>query len=544
MTDGSKKNSPGSKSEIVGQDARDNLLQKQPVKIAFKTPGASDYLILSKAIADAELEDDYYAFTNGAGEGENPDKFEPLLRPALEGISVAIIADNDKAGEAGARKWATFFVKFAKAVRVIQPPMERDGKQIKDLRDYIAILNGDGEDVIKTLRSLAKNAEPITSEVVASWKQSESAKKESKTSKKNDGIIVPRLTDLSKIEIKPIDWLWSEKVPLGDITLLAGLPKQGKSMMTVYMASIISRGWTWYDGSPCEQGSVLLFAGEDCPEEYARRLKGNGADLTKIRILDGAELIDESGKSVEVGITLKSLDVIEAAIIQTEKETGLPVRMLVIDPISNFWGRVREHNNAEVRSALHPLQQFFQKQKIAPILIQHLRKSGDSLAMLRITGSGGITGIARNVWAVYTHPEDIAVKESEKRRCFVYVASNVPADPTGLLFKIAQPDGRVEIVGTTTMTANDIEATQQAGQRGRPPDKLAEAKEWLRAILVDGGRPSTEVYRAAKAAGIKGRTLEMAKAELGIESDRVGSGKGSHSTWKLPSKLSSSSEDT
>jgi len=43
-------------------------------------------------------------------------------------------------------------------------------------------------------------------------------------------IIVPRLIDLSEVEIKPIDWLWENKIPYGDITVIAGLQKQGKSM--------------------------------------------------------------------------------------------------------------------------------------------------------------------------------------------------------------------------------------------------------------------------------------------------------------------------
>ena len=52
------------------------------------------------------LEADYYSFTNGAGEGELPGKFDALLRPALEGGTVGVIADNDEAGAAGALRWA------------------------------------------------------------------------------------------------------------------------------------------------------------------------------------------------------------------------------------------------------------------------------------------------------------------------------------------------------------------------------------------------------------------------------------------------------
>ena len=50
-------------------------------------------------------------------------------------------------------------------------------------------------------------------------------------------------------------------------------------MFTAYMTAVITQGWEWRDGTPCERGSVLFFAGEDSEMEYARRLRGNGADL-------------------------------------------------------------------------------------------------------------------------------------------------------------------------------------------------------------------------------------------------------------------------
>ena len=144
-------------------------------------------------------------------------------------------------------------------------------------------------------------------------------KSKSRKSKEDDVVIQPNLIDLSEVEIKPIEWFWFNKIPFGDLTLVVGLPKQGKSMMTVYMASVASQGLNWCDGSPCEMGSILIFAGEDRPEEYARRLKANGADLTKIRILDNVTITNlHTGESEEKGITLKDLAAIDAAIQSVE----------------------------------------------------------------------------------------------------------------------------------------------------------------------------------------------------------------------------------
>ena len=127
------------KSGIVGVDAIYNLRTAKQVKIVFKTAGVSDYLVLSGMIERLGLADDYYAFTNGAGEGELPGKFEPLLRPALTGLAVGVIADNDEAGESGALRWAKALAEYAANVRIVYLPPVVFDCPVKDLRDFLAI---------------------------------------------------------------------------------------------------------------------------------------------------------------------------------------------------------------------------------------------------------------------------------------------------------------------------------------------------------------------------------------------------------------------
>ena len=110
------------KSGIVGIDAIYNLRTARSAKTVFKCAGVSDYLVASGRIARLGLESDYYCFTNGAGEMENPEKFEPLLRPALTGQKVGVIQDNDEAGAKGAQKWAEHFTEYAADVRIIRLP--------------------------------------------------------------------------------------------------------------------------------------------------------------------------------------------------------------------------------------------------------------------------------------------------------------------------------------------------------------------------------------------------------------------------------------
>ena len=139
--DGSKKNSLGSKSGIVGTDAIYNLRIAKQAKIVYKTAGVSDYLVLSGRIAALGLENDYYAFTNGSGENELPGKFDALLIPALTGQVVRVIQDNDSPGEAGALRWAEHFAEYAADVRIVGLPPVIFDCDVKDLRDFF---NTDG----------------------------------------------------------------------------------------------------------------------------------------------------------------------------------------------------------------------------------------------------------------------------------------------------------------------------------------------------------------------------------------------------------------
>ena len=96
----------------------------------------------------------------------------------------------------------------------------------------------------------------------------------------------PILINPNELTEKEIDWLWFNKIPAGTLNLLTGLAGNQKTFWTVYLASVITNGWNWPDGFPCQQGSVLFFYGEDDLERgYKPRLRANGADQSKNPIL-------------------------------------------------------------------------------------------------------------------------------------------------------------------------------------------------------------------------------------------------------------------
>ena len=86
----------------------------------------------------------------------------------------------------------------------------------------------------------------------------------------DEPVTAPVVIRLSEVAAVPIKWLWSSRIPMGRITLLAGMPGLGKSLLTTELAAHISRGLAWPDGPVPPQGDTLLITAEDAPADTLR----------------------------------------------------------------------------------------------------------------------------------------------------------------------------------------------------------------------------------------------------------------------------------
>ena len=79
----------------------------------------------------------------------------------------------------------------------------------------------------------------------------------------------------------PTLWLWDQRIPRGDVTLLFGEGAVGKGRM---LCDLIARVTTGAPMPLCAEGSdpgsVIVIQPEDDPnEQVAARLRASGADL-------------------------------------------------------------------------------------------------------------------------------------------------------------------------------------------------------------------------------------------------------------------------
>ena len=340
------------------------------------------------------------------------------------------------------------------------------------------------------------------------------------------------------MEEKEIDWLWENKIAAGTISLFAGPQGLGKTFWSIYMASKITNGSPWPDGTPCQKGSVLFYYGEDdIAHTYKPRFRANNVDESKVRFFKSVEISKGDGTVIETSPTIMSDD-IRAAIEQTNTDTGVPVRFVIIDPISNYWANTKENDNSSVRAALQPIQRLAEETGVAFLLISHLSKSVEQTsADNRVIGSTALTAVSRSVWILYPH---------EDKPGHIYFApgkNNLAINPTAVEFCInKEADGRVDIVNANIpKSADDFEEQNRKNYKktGRPPALFDAARGWLQQYLSTGPKPignrdnpkEGTVYADAKEAGYSPRTILRAKKELKVRSII---GKDSKYEWVLP----------
>ena len=97
-----------------------------------------------------------------------------------------------------------------------------------------------------------------------------------------------RMTRALDVQPREIDWLWTDRVPLGMMTMFAGDPKLGKSFVTLAMAAALSRGLPLplSDRPNRPQSTILMSAEDDPARTVVPRLIAAGADLAKVHILE------------------------------------------------------------------------------------------------------------------------------------------------------------------------------------------------------------------------------------------------------------------
>jgi putative DNA primase/helicase len=332
----------------------------------------------------------------------------------------------------------------------------------------------------------------------------------------------------------PIRWVWRGKIPESAVTLLAGRPKQGKSLLSVWLASQLSRGLL--EGAHFgEPARTLLIPAEDPIDPIVKgRLIAAAADelfvgtlavqgrqdrqLLSQEELGGLGGLDGAGTLARRIVIPDEYDLLEQLVVENE------IALVALDPINSFLAQnIDAHRDVEIRRVLDPLAALCARRHFAALAVVHLNRRTDSDVLNRITGSGGYGGSARSILTFGRHPENdlqrvVASEGNWQKEAYseLFELREVVVFPDAALDEQTQP--ALVHVGTTDLDSSDL-----IEQLDDDRSALDQAKEFLFGELVLGPVSVTDLKRGAEANGISWRTVERAKKLLAVEARRVSS---------------------
>lgn len=341
-----------------------------------------------------------------------------------------------------------------------------------------------------------------------------------------EAIKAVKLVCASDLTMRPIEWLWINWLALGKLAILGGQPGTGKTTISLGMASTVSSGGTWPDGTPSAKGHVVIWSGEDDPSDTLNpKLALSGADLTRIHYVTET-LDDGERRSFDPARDIEPLR-------RTLANIG-DVKLIIIDPIVSAIS-VDSHKNAEVRRGLQPLVDLAAEMRCSLLGITHFSKgTGGRDPVERLTGSLAFGALARIVLvAAKNQSED---DDGKTVRILCRAKSNIGPDTGGFEYDLHQDElethpgifaSCVRWGKSVDGAARDLLAIADA-----PCDDSSEAgaldgaKRFLTYLLSDGPLPSKQIKADADSAGYAWRTIQRAKDDLGIEAKKGGMSSG------------------
>jgi hypothetical protein len=331
----------------------------------------------------------------------------------------------------------------------------------------------------------------------------------------------------SDIPIRPVGWLWADRIPLGMLTHLAGDPKVGKSLVATAIGAAVSRGAPLpFDAAPRAPARVIMMCAEDDPSAtIVPRLLAAGADLTRISLL---RTIREPGlREVKrlATILARDIEAIETAAVKLGN-----CILIIIDPVTAYLSGVNDHRNAELRRVLWSLMEMAERLRAAVVLVNHLNKNEAAQAQYRVNGSIAYQAACRANFLFVKDRTD----PSQPRVLMCDNGCNlVPEVPT-LSYRIEnRGEGPLVAWGTETLQITAAEALRSLARDGDEQADRRACDEWLRQTLANGAVLASDLRPAAQDAGFSWDAVKRAKNRIHARTDRDGFGPGSKCYWRL-----------
>jgi KaiC/GvpD/RAD55 family RecA-like ATPase len=327
----------------------------------------------------------------------------------------------------------------------------------------------------------------------------------------------PILIPLDQVEQRPLAWLWSGVVPLGKLTLIAGEPSVGKSLVTLDLAARVTTGSPFPGSSAATSpGGVILLGEEDGLGDTVRpRLEAARANLGLINALQAMRqnyLVRHPPWSEFEHLSPheEPLDLRRNMRVVTEAiDSVANCRLVVLDPLSAYLSPGA--SGMQARRVLTKLAEVAAKRQVAVVVVTHFTKTaGDPLMYRPLGGLSGLA-VARSAWVIVR-------EQGSPRRWLLPLKQNLRESTGGLAFQVvAEPNGEARVqweepsVGPppegklvpdrlAALPSDVVQSELAALGAGRAPDGKLDAIQHLTALLAQHGGQITvrKLMRASK----------------------------------------------
>jgi hypothetical protein len=388
-----------------------------------------------------------------------------------------------------------------------------------------------------------------------------------------DGLILINACDVVQKNIK---WLIEGWVPMSMSTVMAGPTKVGKSQLACHMVARVTRGEPfglstdaledWRKESPekreggREPIDVLYLSGEDGETEVAAMLDAAGADMRRVKILTGLEVVEGGKKRGRKRLKLDDNMRKVVSVLKAYPNT----KLVILDPLNAFLpADVDAHKNTKVRAAIANIDDIAKRHDIGVVITHHNKKGrADGNASDMVGGSNAVVETMRSVVMMHKDPTDDSEFAPKGGRFGLGKSGRYIVEVTDANHAISGQrlgyvmEGCLSNKGTKTKcvdilaerpTIGVLEAMSGAKVSTKTEARGREVVEFLLTQFAEdkwtGATTSApavllaEIDKAAAAAGFNPRTLRRWKRDLGIISDPTGmknKPEDYRMWWKLP----------
>ena len=312
------------------------------------------------------------------------------------------------------------------------------------------------------------------------------------------------LVSLDNVPEERPDWLIPGYIPRYQITTLAGDGGSGKTTVWCNIAAAVS------SGRPCfiehretvqrEPGTVMFFSAEDSLKyTLARRLRKNGADLSRIISLD---ISDERFQAVKF-----NSDFLEQLLATYRPE------LCIFDPIQAFVpAEIKMGDRNAMRQCLGPLIGYGDKYGTTFMIVVHTNKQSGVYSRRRIADSADIWDSSRSVL--------IVGDTGDGQQYLAHEKANYSRHNDTVLFSL--DDEVATFRGTSELTDRDYVLKAQYSGKAKPQRENAKDLiiDLLETVIVgdentEFGRMETaDLDALLKQYGVSKNTAARAKSEL------------------------------